>query len=92
MLTILDPVGVPREMPGARALVVPALGGRTVAILTNRWKSMDRMAERMAAQLKEIHGVAAVPVYGIPINGAMSDEVRERVISECDAAIVGLAN
>lgn len=92
MLTILDPVGVPRETSGTKALVIPALAGCTIGILTNRWKSMDRMAERMAARLKEGYGAAAVPVYGIPINGAMSDEVREKVISECDAAIVGLAN
>ena len=53
---------------------------------------MDRMAERMAARLKEIYGAAAVPVHGIPVNGAMSDDVRRSVIEECDAAIVGLAN
>jgi hypothetical protein len=92
MLTILDPVGVPRQMSGARALVVPALVGRTVAILTNRWKSMDRMAERMESQLREVYGAVAVRVYGIPINGAMAEEIREKVISECGAAIVGLAN
>jgi len=92
MLIILDPVGVPRAAAGTSALVAPSLSGRTVGILTNRWKSMDRMAERMAARLTEIHGAAAVPVYGIPVNGAMSDDVRRRVIEECDAAIVGLAN
>jgi hypothetical protein len=77
---------------GAGALGPGRRANATMAILTNRWKSMDRMAERMASQLMEVHGVATVPVYGIPINGAMSDEVRERVIRECDAAIVGLAN
>ena len=92
MTTILDPVGVPRAVSGTSALVVPALSGRVVGILSNRWKSMDRMAERMAALLKEKYGAAAVPVYGIPINGAMSDDVRRKVTEECDAAIVGLAN
>jgi|SoiMethySBSTD1v2_1073268.scaffolds.fasta_scaffold1684481_2 hypothetical protein len=92
MLTILDPVGVPREGAGASVPVAPDLAGKKVGILTNRWKSMDRMADRMAARLKEVYGAAAAPVYGIPINGAMSDEVRRSVIEECDAAIVGLAN
>ena len=92
MLTILDPVAAPREASGMSMPVVPTLDGRTVGILTNHWKSMDCMVERMAAQLKEVYRAAAVPVYDIPINGAMADQVRQRVIGECDAAIVGLAN
>jgi hypothetical protein len=92
MLTILDPVAAPRGTSGASLPVVPTLEGRTVGILTNHWKSMDRMTERMAVRLKEIYRAAAVPVYDIPINGAMADQVKQKVISECDAAIVGLAN
>ena len=92
MLTILDPVAAPREVSGVNTLVVPALKGLTVGILTNHWKSMDRMAERMALRLQEFYHAAAVPLYDIPINGAMTDAVRQRVISECDAALVGLAN
>ena len=92
MLTILDPVGSPREASGTSVPIVPTLEGRTVGILTNHWKSMDRMAAHMAAQLKEVYRAAAVTVYDIPINGAMTREVRQRVIDECDAAIVGLAN
>ena len=91
-MIILDPVGVPAQAAGATAPVAPPLEGRTVGILSNRWKSMDRMAGRMAAQLKEVYGAAAVPVYAVPVNGAMPDEVRRKVAAECDAAIVGLAN
>ena len=92
MLTILNPVAAPRDAEAAGAPVAPDLRGRTVGILTNHWKSMDRMAERMALRLKERYHVAAVPLYDIPINGAMSDEVRKKALGECDAVIVGLAN
>jgi hypothetical protein len=92
MLTILDPVAAARELSDRSMLALPTLEGLTVGILTNHWKSMDRMAERMALRLKDIYHAAAVLIYDIPINGAMADAVKQRVIGECDAAIVGLAN
>lgn len=92
MLTILDPVAAARELSDRSMLALPTLEGLTVGILTNHWKSMDRMAKRMALRLKDIYHAAAVPLFDIPINGAMADAVKQRVIDECDAAIVGLAN
>ena len=92
MVTILDPVAAARETSDQSTLVAPTLEGLTVGILSNHWKSMDRMAERMAARLKDIYHAAAVTFYDIPINGAMADAVKQRVVSECGAAIVGLAN
>lgn len=92
MLTILDPVAAPREVPGRNLPLIAGLDGCTVGILTNHWKSMDRMAERMTLRLREVHRAAEVRIYDIPINGAMADAVKQRAISECDAAIVGLAN
>ena len=92
MLTILDPRGSPAGCPGRSLPCIPGLDGCTVGILTNHWKSMDRMAERMGLRLKEIYHAADVRIYDIPINGAMADAVKQRAISECDAAIVGLAN
>ena len=92
MLTILDPVAGPRRVPDQSLPLIPGLDGCTVGILTNHWKSMDRMVERMTLRLKEVHHAAEVRIYDIPINGAMADTVKQRAISECDAAIVGLAN
>ena len=50
------------------------------------------MAQRMMQRLGERYGVAAVKLYDIPLNGAMTDAVRQQVLAECDAALVGLAN
>ena len=92
MLKILNPVAAPRDAGSAATTVIQDLRGRTVGILTNHWKSMDRMADRMALRLKEHYGAAAVSLYDIPINGAMSETVKRKALEECDAAIVGLAN
>jgi hypothetical protein len=91
-MKILNPVAAPRDTEGGSAPAVPDLRGRTVGILTNHWKSMDRMAERMALRLRERYHAAAVRFYDIPINGAMSETVRGNALKECEAAIVGLAN
>ena len=92
MTTILNPVAQPRASAGASMPLIGDLAGKTIGILSNHWKSMDRMAARFAAQLKNVHKVADVRFYDVPINGAMSGEVKAAAIAECDAAIVGLAN
>ena len=63
-----------------------------LGILSNHWKSMDRMAARWETLLRERCSVAEVRRYDVPINGAMSDAVKAAAIADCDAAIVGLAN
>jgi len=92
MPLILNPVAAPRAADVARAPHIAELAGKTVGILTNRWQSMDRMAERMALRLKERYRVREVRHYNIPINGAMAESVKTAVIAECDAVVVGLAN
>lgn len=63
-----------------------------MGILSNHWKSMDRMAQRVGERAKETYFVSAVRMYDIPINGPMTEETEQRVIDECDFAVVGLAN
>ena len=92
MLTILNPVAGPREPSGTTMPLLNEIAGKTIGILTNHWKSMDRMAARMQVQLKEVYKAADVRFYDVPINGAMNAAVRASAIAECDAAIVGLAN
>ena len=92
MTRILNPVAQPRSAAGAAMPLINDLAGKTVGILSNHWKSMDRMAARIAAQLKDVHKAADVRFYDVPINGAMSNAVKAAAIADCDAAIVGLAN
>jgi len=92
MLTILNPVASPKESTDVLMPLMKDITGKTFGILSNHWKSMDRMALRMQHQLKEVYKVADVRFYDVPINGAMSAAVKESAISDCDAVIVGLAN
>jgi len=92
MLTILNPVAAAADIDGASMPTVSTLKGLTVGILTNHWKSMDKLSERIALRLKEDYGVYSVRTYDVPINGAMAEAVRESVLAECQVAIVGLAN
>jgi len=92
MLKILNPVAAARDISGASMPTVPSLAGLKVAILTNHWKSMDKLTDRMTRRLEEHYAVSAVRIYDVPINGAMAETVRKSVLAECQAAIVGLAN
>jgi hypothetical protein len=89
---ILNPAAATRADHARPLPLAPILKGIRIAILTNHWKSMDRIAQWMSAELKKSHLVSDVRFYDIPINGAMSEATERGVLGECDAAIVGLAN
>lgn len=74
---------------------VPQLGdlhGATVAILNNRWTSMNIIAEEIAIILKEQYGVAEVFEKLIPLASAAPQETFDEVEARAQLAIVGLAN
>lgn len=91
-MKILNPVGAVREAAERPLPVIESLTGRSLGILSNHWKSMDRMAQRMATRARERYGVGVVSLHDIPVNGPMTETVEQRILDECDAAIVGLAN
>lgn len=91
-MKILNPVGEPAEARLRSLPSVPSLEGLRIAVLTNHWKSMDRMAQRFSVRAREKHAASGVELFDIPINGAMAEAVEQRVLRGCDAAIVGLAN
>jgi len=71
---------------------VGQLEGKVVAILNNRWTSMDLMAERFAQVLKEKYRVAEVIQRDIPIATRAPAALIDEVVAKSDLAIVGLAN
>jgi hypothetical protein len=91
-MKILNPVSAPAGAGPTARPVVPSLEGMRVGILTNHWRSMDRMAQRMRLELQRKHRTLSVTTYDIPINGAMTATTERAVLEECDAAIIGLAN
>ena len=68
------------------------LQGTTVAILNNRWTSMNIIAEQIGIILKEQYGVAEVFEKLIPLASAAPQETFDEVQEKAQVAIVGLAN
>ncbi len=68
------------------------LQGTTVAILNNRWTSMNIIAEQIGIILKEQYGVADVFEKLIPLASAAPQETFDEVEAKAQFAIVGLAN
>ena len=74
---------------------VPRMGdlrGATVAILNNRWTSMNIISEQIAIVLKEQYGVAEVFEKLIPLASAAPQETFDEVTGRAQMAVVGLAN
>ena len=74
---------------------VPRMGdlrGARVAILNNRWTSMNIIAEQIAIVLKEQYGVAEVFEKLIPLASAAPQATFDEVQERADLAVVGLAN
>ena len=68
------------------------LKGTTVAILNNRWTSMNIISEQIGIILKEQYGVAEVFEKLIPLASAAPQETFDEVEARAHMAIVGLAN
>ncbi len=68
------------------------LQGATVAILNNRWTSMNIISEQIGIILKEQYGVAEVFEKLIPLASAAPQETFDEVEERAQLAIVGLAN
>lgn len=90
----LDPTGVIANNGGTATsvAVVRSLSGKTVGVLSNLWPSFERMIVRFREQLSEKHKVARIICYEIPRNPAAPDALLDKIATECDAVIVGLAN
>ena len=68
------------------------LQGASVAILNNRWTSMNIIAEQIGIILKEQYGVTEVFEKLIPLASAAPQETFDEVVERAQVAIVGLAN
>ena len=92
-MKICDPTGYTgRKRDRQAPLVMGGLAGKTVGILSNVWPSYEGMIVRFREQLVEQHQVSRINYYEIPRTRTASDELFEKVVAECDAAIVGLGN
>ena len=93
-MRICDPTGSlpPKNNPGDALRLQGGLAGKTVGILSNVWPSYEGMIERFREQLVEKYKVSSIFYYPIPRTFSAPEELLEKVIKECDVAIVGLGN
>ena len=78
-----------------KKLYVPAVGelkGKRIGFVTNGWSSYNAMGARIEAVFRERHGISDMRTYAIPTSCAPPEGLLEQVATECDAAIVGMAN
>ena len=71
---------------------IAGLNGATVAILNNRWTSMNIISEHIGIILKEQYGVSEVFEKFIPLASAAPQETFDEVEYRANLVIVGLAN
>lgn len=87
----LDPVSPNTD----KKLYVPAVGelkNKRIGFLTNGWASYNAMGARIEQVFREKHGINDMRTYAIPTSCAPPEGLLEQVATECDAAIVGMAN
>ena len=88
----LDPTGARVDVKAPAAGNERVLSGKTVALLSNRWPSYETMIARFGERLRQQQTVANVIYYEIPRTRAAPDALFDKVVAECDFAIVGLGN
>ena len=91
MTTLLDPTGERRAVERAAASRLPALTGRTVAVLDISKPRgdvfLDRMAELLTARGATVRRYAK-PTFTKPAPA----DLRRRIAEECDGVIEALAD
>lgn len=91
-MTILSPAAEAWRPMNNDIPHIADLQGATVAILNNRWTSMNIISEQIGIILKEQYGVAEVFEKLIPLASAAPQETFDEVEARAQIAIVGLAN
>lgn len=83
------------ELPDSGETSLPklnGLAGKTLAIVSNGWTSMDRISARLVEGLKTRYGIGEVLLFTVPIASPGAPDVFNAVVDRADFAIVGLAN
>ena len=91
-MSILSPAAEAWRPAEDKIPYIDDLEGTTVAILNNRWASMNIIAEQIGIILKEQYGVADVFERLIPLASAAPQTTFDEVMAKAQVAIVGLAN
>ncbi len=91
-ITVLDPVAQPKGGTTVATPKMSSLQNKRVAILNNKWQSMDVISEQLSVYFREEHGVKQVDDIAIPIAKAADPELLDEIAKSVTFAVVGLAN
>jgi hypothetical protein len=91
-MEVLIPTGTPRGAKAGKALSVANLAGKRIGIVSNGWRSMEAMMPQMAELVKQRWHASTVSFFHVHINKAITPQELGRLVSDCDVAIVGIAN
>ena len=92
LIRIRDPRA---EMAAFNQTTLPTLSelsGKTFAIVSNGWTSMDRIGARLVEGLKARYAIGEVLRFTVPIASPGAPEVFNAIVERADFAVVGLAN
>ena len=83
------------EMPAKSAVALPTLSGlsgKTLAILSNGWASMGRIAPQIAEGLMTHYDIGQVLNFTVPLMTSADSALLDAVAKRADFAVVGLGN
>lgn len=91
-MDIFVPTASARNVQKMEIASLDMLNGKRIGIVNNGWRSMDAMVPLLTRRLKEQYGVRQVEVFTIGLQHSMAEDILDKIVAECDAAVVGLAN
>ncbi len=91
-IKVIDPVSRPAQSMASPPTVLKDIRGQRVAILNNKWESMDIFAAELRSAFTQRHGAVEVEDIEVSVSKAAPAATLERVARESALAVVGLAN
>ena len=93
IIDILDPTGQPKEQTTGLAPRVQGLGGGTLGLITNSWRSFDLVAGHFEEMAKDRYEVREVMRTINPdVSSPTPKDTLNMLVDKADAAIVGMGH
>ena len=93
MIKILDPTARPVAGDAGLAPRVVSLGGNTLGIVSNAWRSYDAMAKHFEEIAKDKYEIREVMrTINLDLSSPLSEDTLNALVAKADAAIVGIGH
>jgi hypothetical protein len=93
MMKILDPTGRPRSRDTGLAPRAPSLGGSTLGVITNVWRSFDVVASHFEQIARERYEVGEIMRTINPdLSSPIPEDTLNVLVGRADVAIVGMGH